>query len=591
MERADLALRDLGGGRGQIIDMVGDRRAPASRLGCSLADLEQRLGAYEMPQALVERDRREAERRGDGLAERARLLAKDPALLVRGLEETASTWTRGDVERAVATKLGIRDRDADLAATEGAIATATDAVLRASVVIDREAGIYTSDHVREEETAAFAAARTLADAHGAPRIRDPGDELDEQQRAAFAHLATDSQLAIVTGVAGAGKSRLQRALADGYRDAGARVIGVAVAGDAARTLAEEAQIQSRTVAKLINDIDSGREMLGPRDVLLIDEAGTIGTEQARALLETAARSGATVRMLGDESQHEAVARGAVLRGLVEDCGALDMQTTRRAKHEWLRDVATHLRDGRVAPAYDALRDHGCVRAYTTHDEARAHLVQQFIDARAQSVDDDGKARPREAILLADTNADVGAMNVMAQARYRDAGALGEAREYQTSFGATTLHVGDVVAIRAPKSCDAGDRWVNGDRATVVGHIVGGLRLRRERDGALDTWDVHEHSAIQLGYAVTSHRSQGQTVDDAFLLPATGRRGTYVDVTRARDRVTIAYGQDRVSDFGELMWRGQREQRKTLVRDVERALVQGQGQPHGERRKGSLGIER
>ena len=86
--------------------------------------------------------------------------------------------------------------------------------------------------------------------------------------------------------------------------------------------------------------------------------------------------------------------------------------------------------------------------------------------------------------------------------------------------------------------------------------------------------LHEHRAIDHGYATTSYRSQGRTVDSIYALAsaAEARRGLYVDVTdvtRAREDVTIAYGKDAVQDFGDLLMRAQRDGGKVLVRDVER----------------------
>jgi hypothetical protein len=67
--------------------------------------------------------------------------------------------------------------------------------------------------------------------------------------------------------------------------------------------------------------------------------------QAQALFEWAREAGARVLLLGDVSQHESVGRGAVLRGLADACGALDMRDTRRARETWLREVAQDLRAG------------------------------------------------------------------------------------------------------------------------------------------------------------------------------------------------------------------------------------------------------
>jgi hypothetical protein len=95
-------------------------------------------------------------------------------------------------------------------------------------------------------------------------------------------------LGIVTGVAGAGKSRLTRDYAAAQRDAGVRVIGTAVAGDAALTLGDEAQIETRNLAQLLCDLRPGpdgtaKDRLTKKTVVLVDEAGTLGAEQARAV--------------------------------------------------------------------------------------------------------------------------------------------------------------------------------------------------------------------------------------------------------------------------------------------------------------------
>ena len=83
------------------------------------------------------------------------------------------------------------------------------------------------------------------------------------------------------------------------------------------------------------------------------------------------------------------------------------------------------------------------------------------------------------------------------------------------------------------------------------------------------------------------RSQGRTVDDQFVLPARNRRGAYVDVTRARHNVTIAYGQDEIPDFGRLMAQAQRDNGKTLVRDAVTAQAERKVPPAVQQRDQSF----
>ncbi len=156
---------------------------------------------------------------------------------------------------------------------EAHVDVATRAVVGASLAIDVDA--FTLERVVTVERAVFEAATPLRSGSGLLSfVRGRG-----ARRAAtggLRHLGAAHDLAIVTGIAGAVKSRLQRDVAAAYSEAGFRVIGIAVAGDAARTLGEEAAIDARSVARLIVDLEQGRDRLDNRSVLIIDEAGDTG---------------------------------------------------------------------------------------------------------------------------------------------------------------------------------------------------------------------------------------------------------------------------------------------------------------------------
>jgi len=247
-----LAVEKAGRG-GRLLDLEGGRHVPLGRVATSMVRLEERLGSYELSPAVAARDARELERREVGIAERVEILRAQPELVLERLAETRSVWSAADVEREVRSTLGVRSGH------EALVQRATAAAVGASLGLDRDA--YTLERVVVEERAVFDAAAALAERHREVTLRAPDAGLDEQQQAAYAHLGAKGDLAIVTGIAGAGKSRLQRDVAAAYEEAGFRVIGAAVAGDAARTLGEEATIDARTVAKLLSDLENGRDRL------------------------------------------------------------------------------------------------------------------------------------------------------------------------------------------------------------------------------------------------------------------------------------------------------------------------------------------
>jgi len=594
LEKHGLALEGTKRG-GQVVDLATDGRKTACRtaLDASLRGLEYRFGPYEPSPQIEARQAREHDRRAVGVQARAELLVREPEAVVARIAERRSTWDRDEAEREVRALLDVDDGkewdapvqrvlDAALAPEQvvslGFVASDRPGVdLRAEPRERRE--MFSTAAIVAEERALHVAAQALAERSGPPedarkpvtgKLRAPSAELDEQQRGAYARIASDSGLAIVQGIAGAGKSRMLRDVAAAYEEAGYRVLGAAVSGDAARVLGEEAQIEVQTIARLRTSLGAGREKLDARTVLLVDEASMLGTSDARELFEAARDGGAMVRLLGDAEQHGSVARGAVLADLTEAYGAYDMARSRRAQEPWLREVAADLRAGLTPRALDELRAHGSIAEHRTTDEAKTALIAGW----AADVRDN-----RDVLLIATRRKDVAELNDLARAAL--AKRLGAARTYSTAFGAREIAVGEQLVAR---KADRQSETVNGDRLRVLGHRKDGrIACERMRDGVKLVWDVQQRPEIDYGYASTSYRSQGRTVDVVHVLAtqADDRRGLYVDATRARERVTMAYGRDEVMNFGSLLALGARERLAHSVAAAERA-IEAQAQLEAER---------
>ncbi len=79
---------------------------------------------------------------------------------------------------------------------------------------------------------------------------------------------------LIVGVAGAGKTTALDVARQAFEDAGYRVVGTSISGQAARTLGAEAGIdESRTIASLLWRLDHGQARLDSRTVVVCDEAG------------------------------------------------------------------------------------------------------------------------------------------------------------------------------------------------------------------------------------------------------------------------------------------------------------------------------
>ena len=596
-----LAVEERGRG-GRLLDLAdGQQSLPLGRLGTSMPRLVDRLGEYVLPNDLSDRLKREAERGYEGVAERLVEVAKNPQGLIERVAAHNSVWTLADVEYELARIIGV-NRQELLTHHVATVGATVRAVVRSSLELgsipgksaDKRECFYSTPEIVAVEKQALEAFFCVHERSRPLHLRAASVELDEQQRAAFDYLADGStDLRCVTGIAGAGKSRLLRDVSAAYAEAGFTVIGTAVAGDAARTLGEEAAISALTTARLLADIEKGRLELTPMTVVILDEATQLGTADGLRLAQHLNRSGTRLLATGDLAQHESVARGPILSEIAERIEIADLSETRRASAEWLRRVGKDMREGRTTRALDTLREHGAIGEYETRDEAMRVLVERYVaDVQAG----------RTALMVATTRHAVDRLNVLAREALGDR--LGERREYVTSYGVRDFAIGDhVVTRRGVRDLPASNgnlmTVVNGEQWGVVGHGENGrLELENRRLGVRVDWDLVQCPEIDWSMATTSYRSQGRTVDAAYVLvtEADARRGLYVDVTRARSDVLVAYAREDIVDFGEFLAVGGRERVKMTVASAERYIAQAaakedrSGRCASTRSSGTLGAK-
>jgi ATP-dependent exoDNAse (exonuclease V) alpha subunit len=166
--------------------------------------------------------------------------------------------------------------------------------------------------------------------------------LGKEQQAALEYALRGSDLMNVVGYAGTGKSTILGVAREQWERAGYRVQGAALSGIAAENLQNGSGISSRTLASLEHQWSQDRELLTTRDVLVIDEAGMIGSRQMERILSEAEKRGAKVVLVGDPEQLQAIEAGAAFRSLAERHGAVEITEVRRQREDWQRDATRHL---------------------------------------------------------------------------------------------------------------------------------------------------------------------------------------------------------------------------------------------------------
>ncbi|MET0238520.1 MAG: Ti-type conjugative transfer relaxase TraA, partial [Sphingobium sp.] len=396
--------------------------------------------------------------------------------------------------------------------------------------------------------------QALAEAHAR------GLTLSAEQGGALDHILREHGLASVVGYAGSGKSAMLGVARAAWEGAGYQVRGAALSGIAAENLEGGSGIAARTIASLEYQWEQGRELLTDRDVLVIDEAGMIGTRQMERVFAAASQAGAKLVLVGDPQQLQAIEAGAAFRSLAERHGAAEITEIRRQHADWQRDATKALATGYTAQAIGAYAAQGMVTAAATRDEARAELVGCWD---AERLADPTATR----IILTHTNAEVRDLNLAARDRLRDAGALGQ-------------DVG-VVAERGMRAFASGDRimFLRNERGLGVKNGTLGQveQVAPERmtvkldDGRQVAFDLKDYADVDHGYAATIHKSQGVTVDRAHVLatPGMDRHSAYVAMSRHRGGVQLHYGQDDFADMGKLVRTLGRQRAKDMASDYVR----------------------
>lgn len=389
-----------------------------------------------------------------------------------------------------------------------------------------------------------------------------------EQREALFHITTsEGALQLVSGMAGTGKSYLLGAAREAWEAEGMQVVGTALAAKAARELETSAGIHSRTLASLCFALEQGKPLLDAKTVLVIDEAGMVGTRTMERVLRHAESAGAKVVLVGDERQLQPIDAGSPFRGLLERLGGATLTEITRQRESWMREAVHQLADGDARGALSEFAVHGCLHVGKDREETMRQLVQDWAKEPC------GDA----TLILAGTRADAAALNRLVQNARLQHGALESG--LAACAGEQRFFAGDrVVFTKNHKLLGV----MNGDFGTLEAVLKGSqvlVRLDREVRGVpvRVSLDLPHFTDLALGYAVTTHKAQGVTLERTLVLAGgwmQDRELSYVQMSRARGETHIFVTErDAGEDIAALTHSMELSRRKDMAHDyvLERAI--------------------
>ncbi|HWJ64695.1 MAG TPA: MobF family relaxase [Acidimicrobiales bacterium] len=370
---------------------------------------------------------------------------------------------------------------------------------------------------------------------------------DEQRSMVSAWCTQGHRFQAAIGRAGTGKTTTVAVAAAAWEAQGFRVVGTAVKGEAARTLAAATGIECETVAWYLAHDDPEDLPLDATTILVIDEASTLADRDLDAIMTMATRSGAALRLIGDPAQHGAIAAGGMFRVLCERNATRtpELTTTYRMKDPSDRAAAEALREGRIDDALDHLEAAGHLHLASDDLAMYRQVLGRWWDAHLAGLDHPMVDR---------RNSTRRQLNRLAHELRRVHGEVGD--QEVIASGDRRFSVGDRVTARAPARhlhvADDRHAYVrNGALGTVTAigsqpdsHAdvltvdfdgIGPIDLPRQFFDHHRGTGGHMEVGIDHAYALTSYAVQGSTreVSTSRVDATTTRAETYVDITRGR----------------------------------------------------------
>ena len=354
--------------------------------------------------------------------------------------------------------------------------------------------------------------------------------LYDSQKAAFKHMVSEGDLKVVTGFAGVGKSFVMGRAREMFEESGYTVRGVALSAMAAENLEKESGIKSATIDKAFYGWDNGQDYsLSYKTILVIDEAGMVGTEKMEKLLSYVKCVGAKTIILHDTEQLGAIQAGAPSRAIAERFGQEWMTDILRQKDPEMKQATYEFGTQKTTTALNRYEKLGAINHTSVNEAAaRSLLIEAWSADRLE-----GKTQ----LIMAGTRESVKSLNESAREVLISSGEIEKGNAYSTKRGERHFAVGDRVYF-LENNDKVGVK--NGKLGTITAIKDDKFKIQLDDREKPVILNIKDYNAIDHGYATTVWKAQGQTVDKAYVLVSKffDRFSTYVACSRHRESLQI-----------------------------------------------------
>ncbi len=356
-----------------------------------------------------------------------------------------------------------------------------------------------------------------------------------EQQIAIRTATGESAIAVIQGRAGVGKSTMLAAVNESYTKEGWKVQGIALAGVAAQNLQKESGIESKTIASWLP-----RAELDNKTVVIIDEAGMVGSKQMSDIIEKVQHSKAKLILVGDEKQLQPIAAGGILHAIDQKVAQIAPQYStavediKRQREDWMKETVKLAAQGKTGEALENLDEKGKINIYQNPIEARTSMIDEYIK--------ENKADFTKGLILTNLRQDADKINLEIRDKLKEQGIVDTMNPVMVNNGTKDIGIAKGDRIMFTRN-DYNLEVRNGQRATVSGVDPFGIIEARLDGGETKRINLKEYTHVDYGWASTTHKAQGATVERAFVYgyssePMASQQATYVQISRAKGETKL-----------------------------------------------------
>jgi ATP-dependent exoDNAse (exonuclease V) alpha subunit len=366
---------------------------------------------------------------------------------------------------------------------------------------------------------------------------------------------------------------------------------VSIAGAAKEELASKAGIRSVTIAKMNHHLEkSDRQKLKEKithvaktvisqfkgwkewrrekmpsitekSAFILDESGMIDSKSLHPIIEEVKKKGGTIIMVGDNEQLSPIGPGSPFLHITRNGATCHLSENFRQRNSPEdAQAAAHVRAGEIEKALDNYAQRGRLTVARNRSESVTQLVNEWVN-------DGGVKEPQKAFVLTQTRAEAKEINK----RCQDARLLAGELSFESAvIRNQSYYAGDRVMFHkkiVSKGVENGYQGritsIDSIKRTVTIRMDGKPSKEKRKMGHKQTVTIAikdlSNNHISLGYAATTHKLQGQSVERAYCLLGggmTNKEMTYVQLTRGEMLTKLFidkhHAGEKLADIAEAM---------------------------------------